>query len=111
MAATRMTERILVAFILVIPLMWHIIQKRGVLVQEKRALYIHCKNKPVVLTTEWLPWLQTRGRDSDHERFPLILKPYCIRQSATAAHFILQPQCTENPQNIRFCEGVIINAL
>ena len=25
---------------------------------------IHCKNKLVVLTTEWLPWLQTNWRDS-----------------------------------------------
>ena len=28
------------------------------------SLHIHCKNKLVVLTTEWLPWLQTNWRDS-----------------------------------------------
>jgi len=31
----------------------------------------HCKNKLVVLTTEWLPWLQTSWRDSGYERFTL----------------------------------------
>ena len=32
---------------------------------------MHCKNKLVVLTTEWLPWLQTSGRDSGYDRFCL----------------------------------------
>ena len=30
---------------------------------------IHCENKLVVLTTEWLPWLQANWRDSGNERF------------------------------------------
>ena len=41
---------------------------------------LHCKNKLVVLTTEWLPWLQTNWRDSGYERFSLVLKSNCIRQ-------------------------------
>ena len=40
----------------------------------------HCKNKLVVLTTEWLPWLQTNWRDSGYERFSLVWKSNCIRQ-------------------------------
>ena len=39
----------------------------------------HCKNKLVVLTTEWLPWLQTKWRDSGYERFTLVWKTDCIR--------------------------------
>ena len=38
-------------------------------------------NKLVVLTTEWLPWLQTNWRDSGYERFALVLETNCIRQS------------------------------
>jgi len=34
------------------------------------AIY-HYKNKFVVLTTEWLLWLQTNWRDSGYERFAL----------------------------------------
>ena len=33
-----------------------------------------------VLTTEWLPWLQTNWRDSGSERFTLGLETNCIRQ-------------------------------
>ena len=40
----------------------------------------HCKNKLVVVTTEWLPWLQTSWRDSGYERFALVWKSNCIRQ-------------------------------
>ena len=29
-------------------------------------------NKLVVLTTQWLPWLQTNWRDSGNERFALV---------------------------------------
>jgi len=41
---------------------------------------IHCKNKQVVSTTEWLhvPWLQTNWRDSGYERFALVLETNCI---------------------------------
>ena len=35
---------------------------------------IHWKNKLVVLTTEWLPQLQTSWRDSGYERFALVLE-------------------------------------
>ena len=31
--------------------------------------HIYCKNKLVVLTTEWLRWLQTNWRDSGYEIF------------------------------------------
>ena len=57
-----------------------------------------CTLQKQVLTTEWLPWLQTvRG-------LHLVLKTNCIRQpTEAAAQFILQPQYTNNPQNI--CEG------
>ena len=41
---------------------------------------LHCKNKLVVLTTEWLPWLQTNWRDSGYERFSLVWKSNCIWQ-------------------------------
>ena len=37
----------------------------------------HCKNKLVVLTTEWL---QTNWRDSGNEKFALVLKTNCIMQ-------------------------------
>ena len=41
--------------------------------------YLHCKNKLVVLTAEWLPWLQTNWRDSAYESFTLVWKTDCIR--------------------------------
>ena len=42
---------------------------------------IYCKNKLVVLTTEWSPWLQTNWRDSGYERFAFGVEDYiCIRQ-------------------------------
>ena len=53
--------------------------------------YQHCKNKLVVLTTEWLPWLQTSWRDSGYERFALIWKSNCIRQ-----HKMQQPSSSYN---------------
>ena len=30
-------------------------------------------------TTDWLPWLQTKLRNSGHEMFALLLKTNCIR--------------------------------
>ena len=36
--------------------------------------YIYCKNKLVVLTTEWLPWLQTNWRDSGYEMFAFSMR-------------------------------------
>ena len=63
--------------------------------------------KIVVLTTEWLAWLQTSCRDSGYERFALVYESNCIRQPNR--HFIFQPQTTDNPQNI--CEVVTTNAL
>ena len=52
--------------------------------RDENVLYIyflnHCKNKLVVLTTEWLPWLQTSWRDSGYERFTLVWKTNYIRQ-------------------------------
>ena len=39
---------------------------------------IHCKNKLVVLTTEWLPWLQTSQRDSGYVLYILLIT--CIVQ-------------------------------
>ena len=48
----------------------------------KRGFHIvlHCKNKLVVLTTEWLPWLQTSWRDIGYQRFSLEWKSNCIKQ-------------------------------
>ena len=40
----------------------------------------HCKNKLIVSTTEWLPWLQTNWRDSGYERFAFGIKTNCKRQ-------------------------------
>ena len=40
---------------------------------------LHCKNKLVVSTTEWLPWLQTNWRDSGYKRFALVLETNCKR--------------------------------
>ena len=37
----------------------------------------HCKNKLVVLTTEWLPWLQS---SCGYESFILVLETNWIRQ-------------------------------
>ena len=34
---------------------------------------VHCKNKLVVLTTEWLPWLQTSQRDSGYVLYILLI--------------------------------------
>ena len=31
---------------------------------KSTSQFLHCKNKLVVLTTWWLPWLQTNWRDS-----------------------------------------------
>ena len=42
---------------------------------------MHCKNKLVVLTTEWLPWLQTNWRDIGDEAFAVVLNTNCIRHS------------------------------
>ena len=39
----------------------------------------HCKNKLVILTIEWLPWLQTNWRDCVYERFTLLFRTNCIR--------------------------------
>ena len=36
--------------------------------------------KQVVLTTEWLPWLHTRWRDSSSENFTVVCKTDCIKQ-------------------------------
>ena len=38
------------------------------------------RTKLVVLTTDCLPRLQTNWRDSDYEKFALVLKTKCIRQ-------------------------------
>ena len=40
---------------------------------------LHCKNKLVVLTAEWLPWLQANWRDIGYETFAVVLDTNCIR--------------------------------
>ena len=47
---------------------------------EKGEQYKHCKHNLVVLTTEWLPWLQINRRNSGYESVTLVLKSNCIRQ-------------------------------
>ena len=59
----------------------------------------HCKNKLVVLTTEWFAWLQTNWSNSGHESFTLGNCMHKATQTA-ASQFILQPQYTENSYNI-----------
>ena len=71
---------------------------------EKRHWEL-CRNKLVVVTSEWFPWLCTSWRDSGCEA--LVQEQTVTRKAA--AQFMLQPQCTDNPQNI-VCEGVITNA-
>ena len=39
---------------------------------RKPTIY-HCKNKLVVLTTEWLPWLQMSWRDSGYVVYSLLI--------------------------------------
>ena len=66
---------------------------------------VGCKNKLDVLTTEWLSWLQTNWRDSGYEVcFGIEDKLDKVIQEETA-QFILQPQYTDDFQNI--CEGVL----
>ena len=48
--------------------------------QDIVTVILHCKNKLVVLTTEWLPWLQTNWRHSDYERFALVFETNCKRK-------------------------------
>ena len=49
-------------------------------VTNKYLREVHYKNKLVVLTTEWLPWFQTKWRDSGYEKFALVSETNCIRQ-------------------------------
>ena len=46
-------------------------------VQSSNTYLAHCKNNLVVLTTEWLPWLQT---NCGYESVTLVLKSNCIRK-------------------------------
>ena len=49
--------------------------------QDYQCQLYHCKNKLVVLTTEWLPWLpETNWWDSGYERFTVVLETNWIRQ-------------------------------
>ena len=83
-------------FLLTLQLFWSTwVSKRRI------CVFMHCKNKLVVLITEWLPWLLTNLRQRS-----LLWYGRLIRQEA-AAH--LWPQYTDNPQNT--CEGVTTNAL
>ena len=60
----------------------------------------HCKNKLVVSTTEWLPWLQTIGDTVTLRGLFWYLRLIAKGNSRAAAQFILQPQYTENLYNI-----------
>ena len=72
---------------------------------------LHYQNKLVALTTEWLPWLQTRWRDSSSERFTVVCKTNCIKQPrGICPVHLTQPQYTDNPQNIHVCEEVFTRA-
>ena len=79
---------------------------------------LHCKNKLVVLTTEWLPWLQTSWRDSGYERFALIWKSNCIRQPKMQQSNLaynhntlttLRTSVRESPAYIRSMKGPYYN--
>ena len=51
-------------------------------------------NKLVVLTTQWLPWLQTNWRDSGNERFALVLDITSACDSLTWLHKSMKvPYC------------------
>ena len=41
-------------------------------------MHAHCKKLLVVLTTEWLPWLQTSSGDTGYQIFILGLQANCI---------------------------------
>ena len=73
---------------------------KSVLTKVTSCLVMHCKNKLVVSTTEWLPWLQTNWRHSDYERFAWYLRLIAKGNSRAAAQLILQPQYTENSHSI-----------
>ena len=45
---------------------------------QAAGLFLHCKNKFLILTTEWLPWLQSSWRDSGYEKLILVLVVNCI---------------------------------
>ena len=73
-------------------------------------------NKLVVLTTGWLPWLQSSWRDNGYERFTLVRKTNCIRQPkrqlpSSSYNHILQPQYTEpsssyNHNTLKMLNGI-----
>ena len=59
-----------------------------------------CINKLVILTTVWVPWLY---KDGGYEMFTFgIIDKLHKATSEAAAQLILQPQYTDNSQNI--CE-------
>ena len=60
------------------------------------------KTKLVVLTTEWLPWLQTNWRDSGYERFALVLKTNLHKPTPKTAQFTLQPQYTNDVPTVPY---------
>ena len=67
-----------------------------------RSVCIHCKNKLVVSTTEWLPWLQTNWKDSGYGMFALLLETNCIRQPKGQLPRLSynHSNYTDNPHNI-----------
>ena len=64
----------------------------------------NCKNKVVVLTTEWLPWFQTNRRNSSYD------KKITGMHREASTQFSYNHNTLTTPQNI--CKGrVITNAL
>ena len=61
---------------------------------------VHCKNKLVVSTTEWLPGYKQIGDTVIIRSLLWYLRLIAKGNSRAAAQFILQPQYTENPYNI-----------
>ena len=72
-----------------------------------RTLCVYlCKNKSVVLTTQWSPWLHKSRRDMQW-----LLKTNCLRQPESQLLSSSYNHNTLTTPRTMTCEGVITNAL
>ena len=76
---------------------------------EIQHLYI-CKKCLVVLTTEWLPWLQTSWEDSGYEKFILVLEANCISNLSPNHTLQLTTVRTSLRESLKLHMMLLINA-